>query len=216
MPRIDPTEPVHRNRRDLHNLRWMLPFLREFCGRALLALACLILAKLANVGVPILLKEIVGAFENLQTGMLVLPVFLLATYGALKFSASLFNELRDLVFARVRYRAMRRLSTRVLAHLHRLSLRYQPGASQWCHQPRSGAGHPVGEHYSHIIMVFSVLPMLVEFALVVTLLLTWYAAVFTLVTFGAVAVYMDFTLAITGWRMDFRHRMNRLDSQANG
>lgn len=77
MSRIISTEPVHRDRRDLHNLRAMLPFLWEFRGRALLALACLVLAKLANVGIPILLKEIVDAFEDPQAGMLVLPVSLL-------------------------------------------------------------------------------------------------------------------------------------------
>jgi len=214
MSRIISTEPVHRDRRDLHNLRAMLPFLWEFHGRALLALACLVLAKLANVGIPILLKEIVDAFEDPQTGMLVLPVSLLSAYGALKLSASLFNELRDAVFARVRYRAMRRLSTRVLEHLHRLSLRYHL-------ERRSGAISRDLERGTRSVstilnyMVFSVLPVLVEFALVAALLLTRYAAVFTLVTFGTVLVYVAFTLAITEWRMDFRHRMNRLDSQAN-
>ncbi|WP_089726284.1 ABCB family ABC transporter ATP-binding protein/permease [Candidatus Thiosymbion oneisti] len=215
MRRIISTEPVHRDRRDLHNLRSMLPFLWEFRGRALLALACLVLAKLANVGIPILLKEIVDAFEDPQAGMLVLPVSLLSAYGALKLSASLFNELRDAVFARVRYRAMRRLSTRVLEHLHRLSLRYHL-------ERRSGAISRDLERGTRSVstilnyMVFSMLPVLVEFALVAAVLLTRYAAVFTLVTFGTVMVYVAFTLTITEWRMDFRHRMNRLDSQANG
>lgn len=190
------------------------PFLWEFRGRALLALACLVLAKLANVGIPILLKEIVDAFEDPQTRVLVLPVSLLSAYGALKLSASLFNELRDAVFARMRYRAMRRLSTQVLEHLHQLSLRYHL-------ERRSGAISRDLERGTRSVstilnyMVFSVLPVLVEFALVAVLLLTRYAAIFTLVTFGTVLVYVAFTLAITEWRMDFRHRMNRLDSQAN-
>ncbi len=215
MSHIVSTEPIHRDRRDLHNLRGMLPFLLEFRNRALLALARLVLAKLANVGIPILLKEIVDTFEDPQVGALVLPVSLLSAYGALKLSASLFNELRDAVFARVRYRAMRRLSTRVLEHLHRLSLRYHL-------ERRSGAISRDLERgtrsVSNILnyMVFSVLPVLVEFTLVAAVLLTRYAAVFTLVTFGMILVYVAFTLAITEWRMDFRHRMNRLDSQANG
>ncbi len=208
------TERVHRDRRDLHNLRGMLPFLWEFRGRALLALACLVLAKIANVGVPVVLKQIVDAFENPQTQALVLPVTLLLAYGALKLSSSLFNELRDVVFARVRYRAMRRLSTRVLEHLHRLSLRYHL-------ERRSGAISRDLERGTRSVstilnyMVFSVLPVLVEFSLVAVILLTQYAPVFTLVTFGTVAVYVAFTLAITEWRMDFRHQMNRLDSRAN-
>jgi ABC-type transport system involved in Fe-S cluster assembly fused permease/ATPase subunit len=215
MRHIIPTERVHRDRRDLHNLRGMLPFLWEFRGRALLALACLVLAKLANVGIPILLKEIVDAFEHPETRAPVLPVSLLLAYGALKLSATLFNELRDLIFARVRYRAMRRLSTRVLEHLHRLSLRYHLGR-------RSGAISRDLERGTRSVstilnyMVFSVLPVMVEFSLVAIVLLTQYELVFTLVTFGTVALYVAFTLAITEWRMDFRHQMNRLDSQANG
>ena len=214
MSHILSTERVHRDRRDLHNLRGMLPFLWEFRGRALLALACLVLAKIANVGVPVVLKQIVDAFENPQTQALVLPVTLLLAYGVLRLGSSLFNELRDVVFARVRYRAMRRLSTRVLEHLHRLSLRYHL-------ERRSGAISRDLERGTRSVstilnyMVFSVLPVLVEFSLVAVILLTQYAPVFTLVTFGTVAVYVVFTLAITEWRMDFRHQMNRLDSRAN-
>jgi ATP-binding cassette subfamily B protein len=193
----------------------MLPFLWEFRGRALLALACLVLAKLANVGIPLLLKEIVDAFENPRAQVLVLPVSLLLAYGVLKLSSSLFNELRDVVFARVRYRAMRRLSTRVLEHLHRLSLRYHL-------ERQSGAISRDLERGTRSVstilnyMVFSVLPVLVEFSLVAAILLTQYEPVFALVTFGTVAFYVSFTLAITEWRMDFRHQMNRFDSQANG
>lgn len=215
MSHVISSERVHRDRRDRHNLRSMLPFLWEFRGRALLALACLVLAKLANVGIPLVLKEVVDAFENPQGQILVLPVSLLLAYGALKLSASLFNELRDLVFSRVRYRAMRRLSARVLEHLHRLSLRYHL-------ERRSGAISRDLERGTRSVstilnyMVFSVLPVLVEFALVAAILLTQYDPVFALVTFGTAAVYVAFTLAITEWRMDFRHQMNRFDSQANG
>ncbi len=208
------TERVHTDRRDAHNLRAMLPYLWEFRGRALLALACLVLAKVANVGVPLLLKDIIDAFEQAQGQVLVLPVTLLLAYGLLKLSAALFNELRDIVFARVRYRAMRRLSTRVLEHLHRLSLRYHLGR-------QSGAISRDLERGTRSVstilnyMVFSVLPVLVEFGLVAAILLSRYELAFTLVTFGAVALYALFTFAVTEWRMDYRHQMNRLDSQAN-
>jgi len=208
------TERAHSDRRDLHNLRAMLPFLLEFRGRALIALACLVLAKVANVGVPVVLKGIVDAFEHPQAQALVLPVSLLLAYGALKLSASLFNELRDVVFARVRYRAMRRLSTRVLEHLHRLSLRYHL-------ERQSGAVSRDLERGTRSVaailnyLVFSVLPVMVEFGLVAAVLLSQYDLVFTLVTFGTVLAYAVFTFAITEWRMDFRHQMNRLDSKAN-
>jgi ATP-binding cassette, subfamily B, heavy metal transporter len=214
MQRIVATERTHGDRRDWYNLRAMLPYLWEFRGRAALALVCLVLAKVANVGVPLVLKQIVDAFEGRQGQILVLPLSLLLVYGALKLSSSLFNELRDVVFARVRYRAMRRLSTRVLGHLHNLSLRYHL-------ERRSGAISRDLERGTRSVstilnyMVFSVLPVLVEFSLVAIILFGRYAPVFALVTFGTVAVYVAFTFAITEWRMDYRHDMNRLDSQAN-
>jgi ATP-binding cassette subfamily B protein len=192
----------------------MLPFLWEFRGRAAFALLCLVLSKVANVGVPLLLKEIVDALENRPEQMLVLPIGLLLGYGALKLSASLFNELRDIVFAKVRYRAMRRLSTRVLEHLHRLSLRF--------HLERQTGGisrdlergtRSVAQILNY--MAFSILPILVEFLLVGGILVTQYDPVFMVVTFGTVAVYALVTFAITEWRMDFRHQMNKLDSEAN-
>jgi len=214
MIRINATERIHDDRRDWHNLRGMLPFLWEFRGRALFALGCLVLAKVANVGVPLVLKQIVDAFENSQTQLLVLPVSLLLLYGVLKLSGSLFNELRDVIFARVRFRAMRRLSTRVLEHLHLLSLRYHL-------ERKSGAVSRDLERGTRSVstilnyMVFSVIPVLVEFTLVALVLLTKYELVFTLVTFGTVAIYVGFTFAITEWRMDYRRQMNLLDSSAN-
>jgi ATP-binding cassette subfamily B protein len=214
MNRITATEPIHPDRRDWHNLRGMLPYFWEFRGRGLLALGCLIAAKIATVGVPLVLRDIVDAFEATPHQTLVLPLSLLVAYGALKLSASLFNELRDVVFARVRYRAMRRLSTKVLDHLHGLSLRYHLGR-------QSGAISRDLERGTRSVstilnyLAFSVLPVLVEFALVAIILLKQYAWSFAVVVFGTVAVYFAFTFAITEWRMDYRHRMNRLDSRAN-
>jgi len=201
-------------RRELHNLGNLLPFLWEYRGRALFALICLVAAKVANVGVPLVLKAIVDHFGTLEKTPLVLPVALLLGYGALKLSSALFNELRDAVFARVRHRAMRRLSAKVLAHLHQLSLRFhlerQMGAIS---RDLERGTRSVSSILNYL--VFSVLPILVELALVAVILLSRYAPVFALVTFGTVAVYVAFTFAITEWRMDFRHQMNRLDSQAN-
>jgi ATP-binding cassette subfamily B protein len=211
---IQAQAPVHKDRRDFQNLRNMLPFLWEYRGRALFALGCLVLAKLANVGIPLLLKEIVDSLEKSEQTMLVLPLFLLLGYGALRLGSSLFNELRDAIFARVRYRAMRNLSNRVLNHLHELSLRFhlerQTGAIS---RDLERGTRSVSTILNY--MVFSILPMLVEFGLVAAVLLTQYDLIFTLVTFGTVAVYVAFTLAITEWRMEYRHIMNRLDSQAN-
>ncbi|MCB1790796.1 MAG: ABC transporter ATP-binding protein/permease [Gammaproteobacteria bacterium] len=196
----------------------MLPFLWEFRGRALFALACLVLSKVANVGVPVVLKEIVDHFQRIGTDpqalAAALPLALLVAYGVLKLGASLFNELRDVVFAKVRYRAMRRLSTRVLEHLHRLSLRFHLDRKTGAVSRDLERGtRSVSQILNY--MAFSVLPIVVEFGLVAFILLRDYAPVFALAMFGSVAVYVLVTFLITEWRMDFRHYMNRLDSEAN-
>ncbi|HEB81948.1 MAG TPA: metal ABC transporter permease, partial [Gammaproteobacteria bacterium] len=120
------TEP-HGNRKDLNNIKRLLPYIWDFKGRVLLALGCLILSKVAIVGMPLVLKEIVDTLDStrlMQNAALSLPLFLLLGYGALRLMASLFNELRDAIFARVRYHAMRGISRRVLRHLYSLSLSY--------------------------------------------------------------------------------------------
>ncbi len=208
------TEAPHTERRDLDNLRLMMPFIWEYRGRVLLALGALVLAKLANVGVPLVLKEIVDSLDTAKYATVVLPIGLLVAYGALKLFASLFNELRDALFAKVRYRAMRRLSIRVLNHLHTLALRYHL-------ERKTGAISRDLERGTRSVstilnyMVFNILPTLAEFLMIAVILLVNYDARFALVSFATVAVYVAFTFAVTNWRMHFRHAMNRLDSEAN-
>ena len=192
------TEVEHSNRRDLHNLRAMLPFLLAFRGRVLFALACLVLAKVANVGVPVILKAIVDGLENKPEQILVLPVALLFGYGALRLLSSLFNELRDAVFGRVRYRAMRRLSARVLEHLHQMSLRFH------LERKTGGISRDLERGTRSVnsimnILTFSIIPTLVEFLLIAVILLSNYALHFTVVTFATVGLYVFFTLKITNW-----------------
>ncbi|MEH6455707.1 MAG: ABC transporter ATP-binding protein/permease [Cocleimonas sp.] len=212
---IDHTgEELTGNRRDYHNLRQLLPYLTAYKGRALIALACLVLAKIATVAVPLLLKEIIDKFDGKQDQLLVLPVALLVGYGIFKLLGSLFNELRDTVFARVRYHAMRELSKRVMQHLHNLSLRFHL-------ERKTGAISRDLERGTRSVstlmnfMVFSIFPIAIEFTLVAFILLSNYALVFAFVTFGTVVVYVLFTLLVTEWRMHYRHDMNRLDSLAN-
>jgi ATP-binding cassette subfamily B protein len=208
------TERPDKNRRDWHNLKSVLPFLWEYRGRALFALACLIASKVANVGVPLFLKDIVDVLQGKPEQVLVLPVILLLGYGALRLASALFNELRDTVFARVRYHAMRKMSVRVLEHLHQLSLRFHL-------ERKTGAISRDLERGTASVstlmnfMVFSIIPIAVEFTLVAVILLGNYAPAFALVTFATVAVYVIFTIKITEWRMDHRHEMNRLDSQSS-
>ena len=207
------TESPHQERRDSANLRALLPYLWEYRGRVLLALSCLVLAKIANIGVPLTLKQIVDRLDTHQQAVIVLPVTLLLAYGALKLGNALFSELRDVLFARVRYRAMRRLTLRTLAHLHDLSLRFHL-------ERKTGAISRDLERGARSLstllnyLAFSILPVIVEFLLAASLLLGRYPAIFTLIIFGSVAAYVVFTLAITNWRMEHRHLMNRLESQA--
>jgi len=215
-PDLRPTElPLSiAQRRDWVNIRALLPYLWDYRGRIALALGALILAKIANLGAPLALKQIVDRLDPQQQTALMLPVALLLAYGALKLGNAFFSELRDMLFARVRYRAMRRLTVRTLAHLHELALRFHL-------ERKTGAVSRDLERGARSLstllnyLAFSIFPVAVEFLLAAVLLLGRYPTVFTLVIFGSVAAYVAFTLAITNWRMEHRLLMNRLESQAS-
>jgi len=214
MQPIHSEEEVHGNRRDLHNLRNLLPYLSAYKGRALFALACLVLSKWANVSVPLVLREIIDHFEGKQEQLLAIPIALVLAYGVLRLLTSLFNELRDSVFARVRFHAMRELSNRVMKHLHQLSLRFHL-------ERKTGAISRDIERGSRSIgslmnyLVFSLIPIIIEFTLIAIILLSQYTWIFAVTVFATALVYILFTLKMSDWRMDYRHKMNRLDSQAN-
>ena len=207
------TTKPHSDRKDWRNLKRLFPFVWEFKGRVLIALACLVLSKLAVVGMPLVLRDIIDGLDS-ENGTLVLPIMLLLTYGALRLASSLFNELRDAVFARVRYHAMRGISQRVLSHLYSLSLRY--------HLDRKTGGiirdlERGTNSLSSILnyLVFNIVPTAAEFVLVAAILLGQYEAKFAIVTFITVVIYITFTLSITEWRMHYRVKMNSLESEAN-
>ncbi len=207
------TELPEHHGQDLKTLKSLTPFLWDYRGRVLLALAALILSKVANVGIPLVLKDIVDSLDSTQA-RLMLPLGLLLGYGALRLASSLFNELRDAVFARVRHGAMRKVSISVLEHLHRLSLRYH------LERKTGGISRDIERgtrSVSSILnyMVFSILPTLVEIALIAGILLDKYNAWFAIITFVAVVLYIYFTLRITEWRMKYRVEMNTLDSKAS-
>ena len=104
----------------------LLPYLLEFRLRIAIALACLVAAKLASVGLPFVLKDIVDQLDTKtsQTALLVLPLSLLLAYGIVRFANVLFGQLRDTLFGRVTERAMRRVGYKVFAHLHALDLAF--------------------------------------------------------------------------------------------
>ncbi len=214
MHAIHSEEDVHANRRDLHNLRNLLPYLSAYKGRAIFALVCLVLSKWANVSVPLVLREIIDHFEGKQEQLVVVPIALVVAYGAFRLLSSLFNELRDSVFARVRFHAMRELSNKVMTHLHQLSLRFHL-------ERKTGAISRDIERGSRSIgslmnyLVFSMIPIFIEFSLIAIILLSQYTWFFAVTIFATAFVYIIFTLLMSDWRMDYRHRMNKLDSEAN-
>ncbi|MEW6312430.1 MAG: ABC transporter ATP-binding protein/permease [Pseudomonadota bacterium] len=207
------TTPPPKNRNDWKTIKTLLPYLWEFRGRVVLALTLLMLAKIANVTVPLVLKEIVDALNPAQLA-LTLPLALLLGYGALRFASTLFGELRDAVFAKVTQRAIRRVAQQVFQHLHALSLRFHlerqtGGMSRDIERGTKGIAFLLN------FMLFNILPTLVEIGLVAVILLSKYDIWFSVVTFCTLATYIVFTLAVTEWRMVFRRTMNDMDSKAN-
>ena len=205
-------------RRDLQTLRSLLPYLLAYRGRVFLALSCLVLAKVAVVGVPILLKHIVDALAatpaGTRAGLALGPVALVVAYGALRLASSLFGELREFFFARVTQSAVRTLALRTFRHLHALSLRFHL-------ERRTGA---VTREIDHGIRgvtslvsftLYSIVPTLVEIGLVFGYLLTHYEIWFAVIVAASLAVYIVFTLLVTNWRTRFRRQVNELDARAS-
>ncbi len=205
--------PDHQKGQDAKTLKSLVPFLWEYRGRVIASLAFLILAKVANVGIPLILKDIIDSLDANQAS-LVLPLGLLLGYGALRLASSLFNELRDSLFARVRHGSMRQVSRRALEHLHTLSLRYH------LERKTGGISRDIERGTRSVssllnYMVFSILPTLVEVALISTFLLVNYNAWFAVITISSVICYIITTLKITEWRMKYRMSMNKSDSIAS-
>ena len=190
----------------------LLPYLLAYKGRVFLALGCLLAAKLANVGVPLVLKEVVDRLSAPQA--LVLPLGLLAAYGAMRLSTTAFTELREYLFAKVTQRAVRTIALQVFRHLHALSLRFHL-ARQTGGLTRDVERGTRGISTLISFALFSILPTLVEIALVCAILVARYNVWFVGITLGAVAVYIVYTVSITEWRTGFRRTMNELDSRAN-
>src|SRR5262245_26218964 len=191
----------------------LVPYLWEFRARVVIALVFLTSAKLANVGVPLIMKDVVDSLDA-RTAVLVVPFALLAAYGILRFSTTLFAELRDVVFVRVAQRAIRRVALTVFRHMHSLSLRFHlerqtGGVSRDIERGTRGISTLLS------YMLFSIIPVILEFSLVAAILLAKFDWQFAAVTFAAVVVYITFTVTITEWRMDIRRRANELDSKAN-
>lgn len=204
-------------RGDWRVIRDLLPYLLEHKLRVALALSCLIAAKFANLGIPILLKDLIDTLNtkvDATQALMLVPVGLILAYGALRVAASLFNELREALFARVTQNAVRKVALQVFNHLHSLALsfhlaRQTGGVSRDIERGTRGIQSLIS--YS----LYSIVPTLIEFCLVLGYLAYAYDMWFAIITFVALVFYIIFTVVVTEWRTHFRKTMNDMDSKAN-
>ena len=209
-----------RSRRDIRTIRQLLPYLwpRGEAGlrlRVVLALACLLAAKVATVYVPILYKRAVDVLapEDPAT-LIVVPIALILGYGIVRIASAAFAELRDALFAKVGQRAIRRVALETFSHLNRLSLRFHldrrtGGVARAIERGTSGI------EFLLSFMLFNILPTLLEIALVCGVLWRLYSASFALVTFVTIALYIAFTILVTEWRTKFVRIMTETDTEAS-
>jgi len=194
----------------------LLKHLWEYRWRIGFALILMILAKLATIAVPLVLKDIVDQLEKPSNDQLViqLPLFLLLVYGGLRFANSLFNQLRDLVFAKAVLRSIRNITLKVFGHLQHLSLNYH------LERKTGGLSRDIDRGSRAVnellrILIFSVFPTLFELSVVCIILFVRYEPRFVIVTLMTIISYGVYTYSISNWRLKYRKRMNEADSTAN-
>ncbi len=195
-----------------HTLKLLAPYLWQHKWRVVFSFSCLIAAKLANVSIPLVFKRMIDDLTG--SNPLVLPVLLLILYGALKFSNSLFTELREILFARVTQEAVRRIALEVFRHLHALSLRFH------LNRQTGGMSRDIergNRSISSLISytLYSILPTLVEISLVLGILFVNYDFGFVLITLISLVTYTVFTIVVSNWRIGIRRLANEADSAAN-
>jgi len=215
------TAPALPPRSDWGTLQRLFPYLWQYKWRVIAALSFMVGAKLANVSVPLLLKQLVdtmsfkpGSASATATALLVVPFGLLVAYGLLRLSTSLFTELRELVFAKATEGTARSISLQVFRHLHALSLRFHL-ERQTGGMTRDIERGTRGVHSLISYSLYSIIPTLIEVTLVLTLLAVKFDVWFAWITLIALVFYVSFTVTVTEWRTQFRKTMNELDSTAN-
>ncbi len=202
---------------DSRTLKRLLPYLLTYKWRVAAALLFMVGAKLANVSVPLLLKDLVDAMSfkpNDPVQVLVVPVALLVGYGALRLMTSAFTELRELVFAKATQGAARTIALETFQHLHALSLRFHL-ARQTGGMTRDIERGVRGIESLISYSLYSIVPTLIEVALVLSILAVKFDAWFAWITLAALSFYIFFTVRITEWRTHFRKEANEFDSAAH-
>ena len=212
-----PAAPPPERRSDWATLQRLFPYLWRYKWRVMAALAFMVGAKLANVGVPVLLKNLVDSLTLKPGGasaLLVVPVALLLAYGMLRLMTSLFAEARELIFAKATEGASRSIALEVFRHLHSMSLRFHL-ERQTGGMTRDIERGTKGVHALISYSLYSIIPTLIEVVLVLTLLAVKYDIWFAVITGTALVLYIVFTVTVTEWRTQFRKEMNTLDSSAH-
>ena len=209
------TIPKHQ----LHDwkvIKNLLPYLTAYKARIIFTLLCLVMAKAANLGVPIMLKKIVDAMSitTPSQALLVVPISLIVAYGLLRLSASLLAEMRELIFSKVTEQAVRQVGLQVFNHLHALSLRFHL-SRQTGGMTRDIERGTRGIQSLISFSLYSIIPTLIELVMVLGYFVYAYDIWFAVVTFIALFCYVVFTVMVTEWRTHFRREMNSLDSKAN-
>jgi ATP-binding cassette, subfamily B, heavy metal transporter len=202
---------------DWATLKRLFPYLWRYKWRVIAALGFMVGAKVANVSVPLLLKQLVDAL-SIQPGdpkaVLVVPMALLLAYAALRLSTSLFTELRELVFAKATQGTARTIALETFEHLHALSLRFHlerqtGGMTRDIERGVRGIESLIS--YS----LYSIVPTLIEVALVLTILAVKFDVWFAGITIAALVLYITYTVLVTEWRTKFRKEANEFDSAAH-
>ncbi|BDW12100.1 metal ABC transporter permease [Polynucleobacter sp. SHI8] len=202
---------------DWGTIKTLIPYLTKYPWRVFFAISCLVLAKVANIGIPVVLKHLIDDLSiavDDPRRFLVFPLAFVIAYGLLRLSASLFTELREFLFAKVTQNAIRQVAIEVFNHLHSLSLRFHLG------RQTGGVSRDIDRGSRGIqslisYSLYSILPTLIEFTIVLIYLAINYDWLYAAITFCALVIYIIFTVMVTEWRSKYRRKMNEMDTSAN-
>lgn len=213
-PHNQPIQQPDDNASDWKTIRTLTPFLWRFKARVIIAMSLLLVAQLANIALPMVLKELVDDLEGTQAKIVAVPIALLIAYGGLRLFATLAGELRDVVFGRVTENAMRQVALKVFKHLHQLDLdfhlsRRTGGLSRDIERGLSGI------NFLLRFMLFNIIPTLLQIAMVAGILMISYDIWYGIITLASTVIYITFSVIVTNWRTRFVKRANEQDSNAN-
>ena len=206
-----------KNLGDWATIKTLLPYVLKYPRRVGFALSCLVLAKVSNLGIPIVLKYLIDDLAlsaDDPKRLLIVPIALIFGYGALRLASSLFTELREFLFSKVTQHAVRKIAIEVFEHLHSLSLRFHlarqtGGVSRDIDRGSRGIQSLIS--YS----LYSIVPTIIEFSLVLIYLGWNYDWMYAAITFTALVCYIIYTVKVTEWRTQYRRKMNEMDTSAN-